>query len=436
MMKKFSQKKKLDSYDELLEIKNDFFENMSKKARKFFLDNDYIPENYYDANNFINSLLRVGEINEIGTIIFKGKKYVFKPSDYYAALYPAIWQVLNLEEKANVLFWAYTEMAKEKGFKDDKYRMVWITFDGESSFGGFCDFITREIGVSFDDLLSDEVAIQISTVALMAHELQHHTQQQRTEYLCFNNMKNIDNLYELHNMIPLARCISKIFKDKQLQSEFLTKENLEYYNSIKHNQDWIWFLKNIYYGNESEIAAGNKQTKTLEELFKKSYGYFNEELPQEVFELIKRTSEIYSKEIADKSYFGLRPYILCLEDLTNFSYVEYLQNKCDLLDYLKELRNLPDDKYDEKVYTQRYNDLLNRENLCKDNISKCINAFIEIYKTHEFPEWFDKSLFNLIYDKMFDRCAIPYKNMTKEKLIETYKKNNFVEEQLKKEYNL
>lgn len=338
---------KNNDFDELLDWGD--MNYVPKRTKVYFLENDYVPSDEYEANAFILSKAQVDLDRKIDVSFMDNKKLenvTIDKSCYHLGFYPKIWQKLSVEDKVFVVYYAYKELKNEFGIKKLNFRLVSPDLP---KFGiGAYESIYNDLCINFDKLISKSPYNGLILYDSIAHELNHARQELIKQYIIKHGAESAENNYEKNLVFPSYEV------DFDVQANrFMDDEHKKRLAESKKKEDWYGFVSSFYFGSLKEISSGNVQVKFFKRIADHTYACFKKDYRND-----KKLMEVFQKE---KETYSI--------DVTN----EYFANCTEMVNNIKVLlgeykrhfeRNLADIKH----------------------LDKSIADLDELYKT-KFVEW-------------------------------------------------
>lgn len=367
-----------------------FFDNLPELVKQYFYSQGYLPKNATDANNFINSMAGLNSSSNININyalkdVLPPEKYFFLNKDTCVyALYPDVWQKLTIEDRLNCFNFAYKRILEQKNIKQ-KYRLIWVS-PYQVTASGYVEDDKKCIFINLNSLLNTQPHLGLKFYSVLAHEVNHISQEVYTQNLKNNNNLAKTDVYE--QSISSNMALTK-YLNKNTALVVLDNQHYNQYLSICDTMDWDLFLYKIYLADYKEISSLNVQLKQFNNVANECYSFYGKN-PKNDGKII------YYAEWLKNSNVGN----MCFENIDD---INNLKNLCSgVYNRLLHLNNLLTAIKDNQLpLTQNRKLVFNSiqdEYLKNFKIQKNIyNTLIDIYNNNnKLPDSFNKNLFKLI----------------------------------------
>jgi hypothetical protein len=389
-------------------MEKEYFDNFSKEAQQFFCDRDFIPDNDYDATNFINSVSGTSDNRVIVADYFddkKNQKIEITKDNYLYGFYPKIWQTLSVEDRTFLLYNAYKDLSNKYGVN---VPLFWTDEENGTYANGECSIDNKSLYIGFDNALNKNGYNGINVLALMSHELNHARQNILAKAINKLGSSYAENYYQKS---LCSHSVLKMILDSKILPSHLDNEHSKRLLQVKDSKEWEDFVNWTYYGNYAEISSGRVQEKSFLDFATDVYSHFGKNCLNDplIVKYFKMTYDLYNRDTADKIFFGNNEFVNKINQLI-CSYIDETkvisrskfildENK----DSLKKSKKYTDD---EKIIgMKKIEDSLNYMKQCDKEIERkeniCINALIDLFYFKRKPDNFDESIFKDI-DKSID----------------------------------
>jgi hypothetical protein len=389
-------------------MEKDYFDRFSKDAQKFFCDRDFIPDNDYDATNFINSVSGAGENRVIVANYIednKDQKIEITKDNYFCGFYPKIWATLSPEDKTFLFCNAYKDLSKKYGVD---VPLFWTDEELGTYASGECSLDNKSLYIGFDNVLSKNGYNGINALALMSHELNHARQNIISKTIKKMGSSYAENFYQ--KSLCSHSVLEMILSNKSLASH-LDKEHSKRLLQIKDSKEWRDFVKWTYNGNYAEISSGRIQEKSFLDFATEIYSHFGKKCLDDplIVKYYSETYDLYNRNIADRIFFGNTEFVNKINHLvcTYIDESKVIDRSRFLLDEDKESLEKSKKYTDEEktIGMKKIENSLLRMKECDNEIERkeniCINALIDLFYFKKKPDNFDESIFKDI-DKSID----------------------------------
>lgn len=402
---------------------DDFFENLSYAAQKFFINYGFEPEDEYEANIFVKGVAGTNLSREIIVEIGK-KQIVIDKKHYKLALYPKVWKKLSPEDRVYVLTHAYKQISKDLQVYQN-IPLMWFNFINGSYACGGCPSTNEYIYLGMDFVFSKNAYSGLTACSLFAHELNHAKQNLIASRIFLRGAKTAIDDFD-RKCCSSIDAVNLLSEDKLLKH--LSAENKKHYQENKKSVEWLDFKKYLYNGNQLEIASANVQKKFFKRLSAEVYQLYGKSCEDDIniANIANNITDIYNPEKSATIYNGHEKFVNKLALLIEFYDIEYRKREmCISLinDELKKRKMyeklekpMPESKFSGFAEQELINikNVLKYENLCiAERQQQSYDGMYEIFKTKEINKEFNFKLFDDI-----DACIDAF-TITNEQLIES-----------------
>lgn len=375
---------------------NAFFKSLNYDIQKIFINAGFIPENSFEANNFLNGISNINEKEDYEiSYAFKDipadKHFVLNQDNFIYALHPKVWNNLTLEDRLVCLNLAYKKQLNIKNLKNNN-RIIWVDNLFKTGQNGHVDKYRNIIAINLRDIISNSKSGGFRTYSTVVHEVNHLKQNKQAKYIL--NLPDKSSLTPYQQRLNSHNALT-IGLTKTSLCFFLDNEYVKKFESIDP-QLWQSFIYLNYYKYDySEISSVNVQYKDLKKQVQICYDYYGENYKLNT-DLLKHLDVLNSFNVADK---------LQNQEIKNFYFDKV--KKCNQLrticssvyDRFFVLNTILLDNQLQKItLTEPIKKSIAKEFICCQNILKYIyKTLIDSYylKGH-LPEDFNYDLFNYI----------------------------------------
>ena len=268
-------------------MNNNFYDTLPNSLKIFFDKQEYRPDNVFDANNFLKSLLRLDNLADIyikpkKPIIYKGKIMKFikiSPKEPFMACVPQVWQSMRLQQRLKTVVMAFNYYFDSMIHDRSKKPEIHFISEFNLSVGvlGLSYVPKKYIYIPLEKIYSSDSCMKIFST--IVHELVHFKQANEREQVYKWLEKNDYDFSKLSSYQKhlLFKCTGHILTgisnyynnrcdelfDKMIKTSSLTQENINLWLELEDKKDVKWrMLKELTYSlNDLEQAAQNKETK-------------------------------------------------------------------------------------------------------------------------------------------------------------------------------
>lgn len=379
---------------------DEYFDSFPAKIKKIFLDEGFIPEDYLEADAFIKSLFKVGEVDSFDVSVKirdttdnKLKPQILKitKSNFYQGFYAPIWNNLNLSEKLNVALWTFNFCKKRLGIVNKSILFFPYDEDGWKD-GGYSAFNDSKIFINIKSVLDSGNALWISNI--IAHELTHAKQDKaklKLEKIKGERLKELDD-YNMSSHITITTIATyKILKKLENYTKKVYKDR---FDKIKDNNEWDSFCFYNYLSHPGEVGAYNYGAR-----FSKTIAIENSKFFPECREekLSRQIIDEYIQSNCAANWEKRHGYKMSPEDRANLGKIH------NLLELeMKHLALLRIKEYNLKTDIEKINEL----NQCREGmklinskIEQCMEILMDLFFHKEMPKNLPVGIFDSLYDK-------------------------------------
>ena len=388
--------------------KHSFLSQLSYEAQSMFINLGYLPQNTMDANNFLNGIAEIGDKKSynidyaLAKILPKEKYFPLDSKNFIYALYPKIWKNLTVEDRLVALNFSYKKILKDKNL-DSSYRLTWIDEEKGSQDMGFTNPIDKVVFLGLDNAISEDSYAGLTAYALLAHEVNHISQQRLASKIL--KLKDKSNLNSYEKALNSNNALLFLFEDYKM---YLDKKHQNDYLSVRCTAQWQEFIDNLYYYDLTEISSGNIQTKYLLNYAKDIYSRFGKDATKDrnFLSLLRSQKNLYNKEDGE-NYFDNLEEISLLKTLCG-----YCQNALAKTEDAFDLTNKIPNATKILVQDSLNNQIAKLAKLQGYILETVLDTFNNGIKV---PETFDRKLFDQINNLM------EYENITPKDVLEQHK---------------
>ena len=395
---------------------NQFFDDMNVEFQDFFNQHGFMPENEFQADEFVKSLFKIDN-NSSFTVQFNKplvknnqtlNKIEIDKNNYIDAFYPPIWYNMTFEQRLTAMYFTFNACVKRyPALQDVKPQLIFDFNAPKNNIGaqiliGKKTYVTLSATNAYKDLFDS-----IQVLNTIFHEVEHCNQckmyNEVVNRVNANNKRQISNInlskYDFDLLTPFSSaefimCNQEILdeKFKRHVKEHLGKNNLEYkyakyLDYVKNKDSWQLLLHLCYLSDVREVGAVNKASrltnsaiKYYKQMYKNSVGYdFFYHAPN-----AKERALVVMSYINKKYNFQLKA-----EDIEEFKKLNsIIQNDVDM------------DRYGQYFVTNKSlfdNDLNNSalwkcfKKLMDIHKNKCVNEkisdeFVERFKNQKYKQ--------------------------------------------------
>ncbi|MGN1212552.1 MAG: hypothetical protein ACI4TZ_00795 [Christensenellales bacterium] len=398
-----------------------FFKNLPQETKQFFYDCGYIPTDFIDANNFVNSLAKLNEKEEydidyaLKDVLPKEKFYKLNTSSYIYALYPKVWDKLAVEDRLICLNFAYKDLLSKKNL-DNSYRLIWFNKNYDKNIFGSCDFFGKRVYVNFDKILSISGFYLFAT---LAHEINHIKQKQQQQNI--NRLKDISSLNTYEKMENDDTDYFYTFlSDPKFLRNFIDDDYRKKLANYENTLQWERLNDIFYCCDLLEISSRNVEIKTLKKYANQFYNYYNDDAKnnKDISIFCNNIQTMHDEKNFSKKYIeNLNKFqTLFNNNLTRFYHLNQIMLKID--------PNIPYDVHLDVI--EELSNVINTQNkLSETLIDMCENKY-------NFPKYFDYSLFDKINELIVKNKETTQDTINYYKKLEQERKQE-LEQQIKQE---
>lgn len=388
-----------------------------KRTKMYFLENDYVPDNEYDANAFIFSKAQVDLDRKIEVSFFDDKKIenvTIGKDNFYLGFYPKIWQKLSVEDKVFVVYHAYKKLKDEFRIGELNFRLVSPDL---SKFGlGAYESNFNELSINFDKLLSKSPYNGLILYDSIAHELNHVNQELIKKYIIKHGAKSAENYYQKNLVFPSHQ----IDFDAQA-NRFIDDEHKKRLAESKKKEDWNGFIASFYYGSLREISSGNVQVKYFKKIAEQTYSHFKKDYrnDKKLMGVLQKEKDVYSIDTTNlyfsnctemvnnisvllgeyKAFYGtyvseigqIDKFIANLDKRYETEFIEWLKHQSQgATGSTEKLNEITLEKSRAKDQRKR---LFNKVKVLAKRQKMCYEALIDLFYFDKKPENFDEKIY-------------------------------------------
>lgn len=272
-----------------------YFNKLPYEIKKIFIENQYLPTNDYDANNFIKSIYDVDGTKDLKvtlkkSLIVDGKKIDsinISSRDPFDAFVPQVWDSMTLSQKLNVVVMTFNYYCEKDSYlRKNKPKLFFVMSSCGESTKGFYAPKPDILYVSAYHLIVNQINY-LELVSTLTHELTHKRQfheikmlkQKGVSYYDMNDYYKSLYFFRSENYIKKLNYWIFTWFDSNVNAE--KKIPLEYFNEEQKKLlcdiccdkekrlEWRVLMHLIYSNHPIEVGAQNNEMKNYYQIYEK-----------------------------------------------------------------------------------------------------------------------------------------------------------------------
>lgn len=401
MIIELEYKKRIDKIDKKIYNKNmknkmfdlpnyyvsgaNYFNRLPREVQQIFVDQDYLPMNFYDADNFIKSIYNVGdkdsfEVDLKDDLFVNGKnieKVVVSNLDPFDAFVPQVWNSMTISQKLNTISMTFEYYCNRVTYtKNHKPKLMFMIAPFSKATKGFYAPKQDILYISFYHILNNKLAY-LDIVSTIAHELTHKRQYHEIDQLKKHGVKyeEMNDYYKSLYFFRSEKFMNKlnniIFNwfsldtnpEEYIKRGIFSSEQVEMLKNIRTSREiyneWTLLLNFIYSNHPIEVGAQNSEKKHYYQILNQRLEKYNLQYP---FNSKSTASAV------NGAYLFQRGYLIDDEDINNLEKLNVILSNTDdeklIMEGLKYLLDVMIEKeVTKKVDFVNYNEFI--DNLIK-----------------------------------------------------------------------
>ena len=268
---------------------NDYVKKLSADFQKFFQNENFEPNNDFEADAYIRSLYKIDKNNTVTIhlnepVIKNGEvceKISLNKHNYLDAFFPKIWHQLNIKERLNAVVFAFDDCVQSHTELVKNNPRLIISFSLPDELYGMQDNQKDELIVQMGlRRLTTRDLDPMEVLSTIHHEIYHCKQCEMRKRIIDKIKSDKKRNITKHNLSDYELSIlnntdSDIFLQYKGDIEFFNYEKFfksrfgethpdykyaSYFQSLKDDKEWHYLLKICYYVDAYETGAFDKET--------------------------------------------------------------------------------------------------------------------------------------------------------------------------------